>query len=203
MRFVLASKSPGRLRLLRQVGLDPEVFVSGFDESQVQDPDATNLARRLADAKGVSVTAQIEGEAIVVAGDSVLEFEGRARGKPGTVAAAQAEWRRMRGREGVLHTGHFVWVRDAAGTRSMSRVNSTVVRFADLTEAEIDAYAATGEPLEVAGGFTLDGLGGAFITHLDGDAHNVTGISTSLLRQMLLDLGVQWHTLWVGQERSS
>lgn len=195
-RFILASKSSGRLRLLRQAGLDPEVLVSGFDENQVQEEDPARLASLLAEAKGTTVLHRVEGDAIVVACDSVLEFEGRPHGKPGTPQRAAEQWRRMRGRQGVLHTGHFVWVRRGTEESVVLRVASTVVKFADLTDGEIDAYTLSGEPLWVAGAFTIDGLGGAFLTGVEGDPHNVVGISLPLVRQILLDLGIEWHTLW-------
>lgn len=195
-RLILASKSSGRLRVLRQAGLDPEVLVSGFDENQIQDEDSATLASRLAEAKGTSVVPRVDGDAIVVACDSVLEFEGKPRGKPGTLAAATEQWQRMRGRQGVLHTGHYVWVRRGTEEQVALRVASTVVKFADLTDAEIDAYARSGEPLWVAGSFTIDGLGGAFITGVEGDPHNVVGISLPLMRQIVTDLGIEWHTLW-------
>lgn len=195
-RFILASRSPGRMRLLRQAGLDPEVLVSGFDESQLSDDDPANLALRLAEAKGTSVLAQVSGDAILVACDSVLEFDGRPHGKPGTPARVVEQWQRMRGRQGVLHTGHYVWVRRGERELSAQRVGSTVVKFADLSDGEIDAYAHSGEPLWVAGAFTIDGLGGPFLAGIEGDPHNVVGISLPLLRQILLDLGIDWHTLW-------
>lgn len=196
MRFILASKSPSRLELLRRAGLDPEVWASDVDESQFDDPQPVQLVLRLAEAKGRAVAEQVAGEAIFVACDSVLEFEGRPRGKPQTQEAAIVQWQRMRGRQGVLHTGHFVLVRSGGQTRQSLRTASTVVKFADITDEEIAAYAATGEPLWVAGAFTIDGLGGAFVTGLEGDPHNVVGISLPLLRQILVDLGVDWPSLW-------
>ncbi len=195
-RLILASASPARLQSLRNVGLDPEVIVSGVDEDVIHHERPDLLARALAQAKGEAVLDRVEGDVIVVACDSVLEFEGRPHGKPGTPAEAVAHWRRIRGGQGVLHTGHFVLVRRNGHEVTQSRVASTVVRFADLTDQEIQAYVATGEPLVVAGGFTIDGIGGAFITGVDGDPHNVIGISLPLLRQMLLDLGVEWQSLW-------
>ncbi|MDO5094223.1 MAG: Maf family protein [Propionibacteriaceae bacterium] len=196
MRFILASKSPSRLELLRRAGLNPEVRASDVDESQFDDPQPVRLALRLAEAKGRAVAEQVAGDAIFVACDSVLEFEGRSRGKPQTQEAAIAQWQRMRGRQGVLHTGHFVLVRSAGQVRHSLRTASTVVKFADITDEEIAAYAATGEPLWVAGAFTIDGLGGAFVTALEGDPHNVVGISLPLLRQILVDLGIDWPSLW-------
>ena len=195
-RLILASASPARLQSLRNAGLDPEVIVSGVDEDAIPHPRPDLLAHALAGAKGEAVAARVEGEAVIVACDSVLEFEGRAHGKPGGPEQAIAQWRRIRGGQGVLHTGHFVRVREAGPEVTQCRVASTVVKFADLTDSEIEAYVATGEPLVVAGGFTLDGFGGAFVTGVEGDPHNVIGISLPLLRQMMVDLGVEWQSLW-------
>lgn len=195
-RLILASQSQGRLRLLRQAGLDPEVMVSGVDEDAVTERDPARLAALLAEEKGRAVWPQVAGDAILIACDSVLEFEGRPWGKPGSPQAAIEQWHRIRGREGVLHTGHFVAVREDERESTALRVASTVVKFADLADDEIAAYAATGEPTWVAGGFMIDALGGAFITGVDGDPHNVVGLSLPLVRQILLDLGVKWYTLW-------
>ena len=198
MRFILASKSPSRLELLHRAGLDPEVHASDVDESLITDPQPARLALRRAAAKGEFVAERVAGEAIFVACDSVLEFEGRAHGKPRTVEATTAQWQRMRGRQGVLHTGHFVLVRSDDGARQALRTASTVVKFADVTDEEIAAYVSRGEPRWVAGAFTIDGLGGAFITGVEGDPHNVVGLSLPLLRQILLDLGITWPSLWRG-----
>ena len=199
-RLILASASPARLQSLRNVGLDPEVIVSGVDEDAIAHERPDLLARALAEAKGAAVLERVDGDVILVACDSVLEFEGRAHGKPGSTEEAVAHWCRIRGGQGVLHTGHHVSVwdeHDGGWVRSsMTRLASTRVTFADLTDAEIDAYAATGEPQRVAGAFTTDGYGGPFVTRMEGDPHNVVGISLPLLRQMLLDLGVPWHHLW-------
>ena len=195
-RLILASASPARLQSLRNVGLDPEVIVSGVDEDAIAHERPDLLARALAEAKGAAVLERVDGDVILVACDSVLEFEGRAHGKPGSTEEAVAHWCRIRGGQGVLHTGHFVVVRRGGREVTQARVASTVVRFADLTDQEIEAYVATGEPLVVAGGFTIDGFGGAFITGVEGDPHNVIGISLPLLRQMILDLGVPWQSLW-------
>lgn len=199
MRFVLASSSPARLETLRRAGIDPEVVVPGVDEDRVTAPTPSELAGRLAQLKAEAVMALLADEPgpfVLVACDSLLELDQVAHGKPGSPAAAAARWRQLRGRQGTLHTGHHVIVRDERGERSSNRVASTVVHFADLTDAEIDAYAATGEPQRVAGAFTIDSLGGAFITSIQGDPHNVVGISLPTLRQLLLDLGVGWHELW-------
>jgi septum formation protein len=208
-RFVLASASPARRTTLRRAGLDPEVIVSDVDESLVEATDPGVLAARLAQLKAESVFARLTDEGaddgedrpgterlIVVGCDSILAFEGRALGKPGTSAAAIALWQRTRGKTAVLVTGHHVVVADAAGVRRTTRTAKTVVHFADLLDEEIAAYVATGEPEHVAGGFTIDGLGGAFVTGLEGDPHNVVGISLPLLRLMLADLGVRWTSLW-------
>lgn len=198
MRLILASKSPARLSLLRRAGLDPEVMVSGYDESQIVDPVPTRLAARLAEGKGNTVAACLEGDFILVACDSVLEFEGRAHGKPGNEAAAIERWRRMRGKQGLLHTGHHVIVQVDGVHTASTRVGSTTVKFADLDDDEIAAYAATGEPQKVAGGFTIDGLGGAYVTGIEGDPFNVSGLSLPLFRQMVIDAGVPWQSLWAG-----
>lgn len=195
-RLILASASPARLQSLRSAGLDPEVIISGVDEDAITEERPDLLARVLAEAKGSAVLGSMTGDVVLIACDSVLEFEGRSHGKPGTPAQAVDQWRRIRGGQGVLHTGHFVVVRQSGREVTQSRIASTVVRFADLTDEEIHAYVATGEPLVVAGGFTIDGFGGAFITGVEGDPHNVIGISLPLLRQMLLDLGVAWQSLW-------
>lgn len=189
LRFVLASASPARLRTLRNAGLSPDVIVSNFDESQVHAPTTVELVQKLATAKAALVAQQISGEALVLGCDSMLELDGAQLGKPGSASDAAARWRQMRGREGVLHTGHALW--DVASGRVVEAVASTTVAFADVTDDEIAEYCATGEPSEVAGGFTVDGLGGWFVEGIGGDHHNVVGVSLPLLRRMLSDLGVR------------
>ncbi|GAA2179117.1 Maf family protein [Brooklawnia cerclae] len=203
MRVVLGSSSPARLQTLRQAGLDPEVVVPDVDEQSVHLAGAPELTAELARIKGEAVLQQLrrDGRAdeplVLFSCDSMLEIEGRVHGKPGTPEAAIVRWYRMRGRQGLLFTGHYVAVVRGDGTVGHQvRVAQTGVTFADLTDAEIAAYAATGEPQRVAGGFTIDGFGGPFVTRISGDPHNVVGISLPLVRQMLLDLGVAWHTLW-------
>lgn len=196
MRLILASKSPARLQVLRRAGLHPEVIVSGFDEKQIQDPSPTSLAMRLAEHKGLSVAPQVQGDFVLLACDSVLEFEGRAHGKPGSREKAIERWGRMRGKSGILHTGHFLMVSVGGQTSRQNRIGSTVVDFADLSDDEIEAYAATGEPQRVAGGFTIDGRGGAFVTAVHGDPYNVVGVSLPLLRQMVIDAGLSYASLW-------
>jgi nucleoside triphosphate pyrophosphatase len=193
MRVVLASRSPARLATLRSAGLDPEVVVSGVDESAVTLEDPAELSVLLARQKALAVAPSV-GEALVVGCDSVLELDGVVHGKPGTAERAVERWRAMRGSSGVLHTGHCVI--DTTSGREVARSAKTIVHFADLSDEEIAAYVATGEPLEVAGSFTIDGLGGAYITGIEGDPHTVVGISLPLLRQMLAELGISWHSLW-------
>ena len=193
MRVVLASASPARLATLRSAGLDPEVVVSGVDEEQVTSHDAANLASALAQMKCRAVAERLDDpDALVIGCDSVLAFEGEILGKPADAAEAVMRWRRMRGKSGVLHTGHCV----RRGDREFIEPAQTIVHFADLDDAEIDAYVATGEPLQVAGAFTIDGLGGAFVRGIEGDHHTVVGISLSVLRDLVGDLGVRWTDLW-------
>nr|WP_090592617.1 Maf family protein [Auraticoccus monumenti] len=194
-RLVLASQSPARLATLRSAGVHPEVLVSGVDEDGVVADSPAALAARLAELKATAVLERLgdwPDDAVLVGCDSVLEIDRVAYGKPGDADVARERWRSMRGRSGVLHTGHHV----LAGTSARSATASTTVHFADLGDAEIDAYVATGEPLQVAGAFTLDGLGGAFVTGIEGDPHNVVGISVPLLRELLADLGLSWTSLW-------
>lgn len=193
-RVVLASQSPARLATLRSAGLDPDVLVSGVDESVVTTPDPEQLSVELARLKAEVVAGQVGGPALVIGCDSVLELDGEVHGKPGSPEAAIARWRSMRGRSGVLHTGHAVI--DTGTGRSLARAARTVVHFADISDDEIEAYVATGEPLKVAGAFTIDGIGGAYVTGIEGDPHTVVGIGLPLLRRMVEDLGYAWHDLW-------
>jgi septum formation protein len=197
--LVLASASPARLATLRAAGLSPAVEVSGVDEESIaaglHDPSVQDLVLVLARAKAQAVAEQAHGgDAVVLGCDSLLEFEGSPHGKPGDTTSARTRWQRMRGRSGVLHTGHCV-IRCKDG-ESRSAVTSTTVTFAHVTDEELEAYLATGEPQQVAGAFTIDGFGGAFVTGIDGDPHNVVGVSLPTLRVLLRDLGITWTDLW-------
>jgi septum formation protein len=195
-RLVLASQSPARLQLMRQAGLNPEVVVSGVDESAVQAPRVAELVALLASAKAAAVARDLD-DALVIGADSVLEFRDQALGKPADAAEARLRWQRMAGRSGVLHTGQAVFdVREGAVTQRDVGVSSTVVHFASPTPDELDAYLATGEPLEVAGAFTLDGLGAPFVRRVEGDPSAVVGLSLPLLRTQLAKLGVSLTELW-------
>ena len=205
-RVVLASASPARLRLLRDAGLHPEVRVSGVDEDAEiarlavedaglpEDPERTALALARAKAGDVAAALAADDDALVIGCDSVLWFGGEVLGKPRDAEDARERWRAMRGRSGVLVTGHAV-VRPATGGIAAGQAR-TVVHFADPDDDEIAAYVATGEPLRVAGAFTLDGLGGPYVTGIEGDPANVVGLSLPLLRRLVRDLGVPWQDLW-------
>lgn len=198
MRLILASQSPARFSTLNRAGLSPEVIVSGADEDSITADTADVLVQRLAQLKGHAVQATLpsDTDAVLLACDTMLEFDDRPQGKPGSPEEAARRWREMSGRSGMLHTGHHVARITPSGTQELLRVATTKVFFADLTEAEIEAYVATGEPQRVAGGFTIDGFGGPFVSRVEGDPHNVVGISLPLLRAMLADLGIAWTDLW-------
>ena len=197
-RLVLASASPARLTTLRDAGLDPEVVVSGVDEDTVEVTEPSSYALKLAQLKAVAVAAH-SPRALVIGCDSVLELDGQVLGKPTGADDAVSRWQRMRGRAGVLHTGHCVV--DTHREVWLGRAAATQVRFAQVSDEEIAAYVATGEPLQVAGAFTIDGLGGAFVSGITGDPHNVVGISVPLLRLMFDELGFEWTDFWKPADR--
>ncbi|MCX4447218.1 Maf family protein [Streptomyces sp. NPDC087866] len=194
-RLVLASASPARLGLLRQSGFQPEVIVSGVDEDALTAPTPAELALVLAEAKAAVVAALPEAAgALVIGCDSVLELDGEALGKPADAEEATARWKSMRGRAGILRTGHCLT--DTTTGRTVSRTASTTVRFGEPSDAEIAAYVASGEPLHVAGAFTLDGRSAPFVDSIDGDPGNVIGLSLPLLRRLLGELGISVTDLW-------
>ncbi len=192
-RLVLASASPARLRTLRSAGLSPEVVVSGVDEDSVAKTAPADYTLKLAQLKAVAVAAS-QKRSLVIGCDSVLALDGEILGKPASEEQAIERWKRMRGRAGVLHTGHCVI--DTHREVWLARSAATQVRFAHVSDEEIEAYVATGEPSAVAGAFTLDGLGGAFVSGITGDPHNVVGISLPLLRLMFDELGFVWTEFW-------
>ena len=200
MRLVLASQSPARLALLRTAGLEPEQIVSGVDEDTFDAASPAELALQLAIAKAQTVAARVGADALVIGCDSVLDFGGEALGKPADLDDAQARWHRMRGKDGVLVTGHCVvdtrGGADPDDWKVALDVNPTMVRFTEVSDEEIEAYLASGEPLHVAGAFTLDGLGGWFVESIVGDPSNVIGLSLPLLRRLLDEVGVSVPELW-------
>ncbi len=202
-RLVLASASPARRKSLQAAGIDPDVVVSGVDESVVDAARPEALCLVLARLKAQAVAERLRRTdapgpgtpgTLVLGCDSVLGFEGEIFGKPADADDAVKRWQRMRGRTGVLHTGHHLV--ELTGGRQAEAVASALVRFGDVSDAEIAAYVATGEPLHVAGGFTIDGIGGAFIDGVDGDPGTVVGLSLPLLRRLLAQLDVAITDLW-------
>lgn len=207
--LVLASTSPARLALLRAGGIEPLAIAPGVDEDAAVERateagligSTSDMVQLLAKAKAEAVLSNPASHGAVIIGcDSSLEFDGEALGKPHEPEVAKARWMSMRGRAGTLFSGH--WVIDNREPKpgvlppAAGRVSSSIVHFADLTEREIDAYVATGEPLRVAGAFTIDGLGGAFLRSIEGDAHTVIGLSLPTLRDLSRSLGVEYPSFW-------
>lgn len=191
--FVLASASAGRLRVLRDAGIDPEVLVSGVDEDTDAGLDTAAMVAVLAERKADAVAARRPG-ALVLGCDSLLDLDGAALGKPASPGQAAATWRRLAGREGTLCTGHCLI--DTGSGRRARGVGRTAVRFAAPSDAEIAAYVASGEPLLMAGAFSLDGRSAPFVAGITGDPSNVIGLSLPLLRRLLAELGVAITDLW-------
>jgi septum formation protein len=189
--LVLASGSSARLRLLRGAGLDPEVMISGVDETNHDGLEPADLVLALARRKAEAVALH-RPDALVLGCDSMLDFDGDALGKPATAQDAVAAWRRFAGREGTLLTGHWL----ITGHRHVSGVAATTIRFGTPAEAEIAAYAATGEALTLAGSFSIDGRAAPFIDGIDGDPSNVIGLSLPLLRRLLAELDIAITDLW-------
>jgi septum formation protein len=191
--IILASASPARLAVLRAAGLEPKVMVSGVDEGAFAAGTPAELAGLLAQAKAAAVASGL-GHGLVIGCDSLLDLDGRALGKPASAAEAVDRWREMSGRTGTLVTGHCVI--NAATGQQAAAVAATRVRFGTPSEQEIAAYVASGEPLAVAGAFTLDGRGGWFVEGIDGNHGTVLGLSLPLLRRLLADLGIAVTSLW-------
>lgn len=209
-RVVLGSASTGRLGVLRQAGLDPLVVVSGVDEDAVMaslagSPPETvvsGLAAAKADEVFAHLPAAVESDCVVIGCDSMLLLDGQLCGKPGDVDTARKQWQAMSGRTAQLHSGHAVLVvREGAVTHRLADTGVTAVHFGSPSEADLEAYLQSGEPLGVAGGFTLDGLGGWFIDGIDGDPSNVIGLSLPLLRRMLAECGLSVAQLWESSAR--
>ncbi|MBP7971728.1 MAG: septum formation inhibitor Maf [Candidatus Nanopelagicales bacterium] len=209
-QVVLGSASPARRGLLRAAGIEPVVRVSGINEealvadlvsgsTEADAPRPPALALQLARAKAADVARSVTsdpdlGTAIVIGCDSILEWQGQAFGKPESASEAVGRWRAMRSTMGLLHTGHCVI--DLATDTESSEVVTTQVWFGELTDSEIDSYVDTGEPLAVAGAFTLDGIGSAFVDRIVGDPSNVIGLSIPWLRRVIAGFGIPWPQLW-------
>ena len=212
-RVVLGSASPGRLKVLRQAGIDPLVVVSGVDEDAViaalgSDTSPDDVVRSLAEAKADQVVtildARVAADCVVISCDSMLYIDGRLVGKPASADAARNQWRSMGGRSGQLYTGHCL-LRLLDGKVSQRAVESSVttVHFGTPTTADLEAYLDSGEPFSVAGGFTLDGLGGWFVDRIEGDASNVIGLSLPLTGTMLQRVGLSLAELWAANRVTS
>lgn len=203
-RVVLGSASAGRLRILRNAGIDPLIVVSGVDEDAVTEQlgssDPAAVVNALAEAKADAVCRALDpavaADCVVIGCDSMLYIDGELSGKPGTPAETRRRWLSMAGRDGQLFTGHCV-VRMLDGTvRTATAAAVTTVRFGTPTEAELEAYIASGEPLGVAGAFTLDGLGGWFVDGIDGDPSNVVGLGLAVTRRLLESVDCAIGDLW-------
>lgn len=200
--LILASASAGRLRLLRQAGFDPRVIVSGVDESLTVASEAGEVAMELALAKAATVAASVT-EGLVIGADSLLDIDGEVLGKPADINDARQRWATLAGRTGVLRTGQAVLLIEGDEVRGMDVAEAaTTVRFGRPDEAELEAYLRSGEPLHVAGAFTIDGLGAQFIDSIDGDVGTVIGLSLPLLRAQAARLGIRLTDLWSGGSRS-
>lgn len=205
-RVVLGSASAGRLRVLRNAGIDPLVVVSGVDEDAIvadlgagaAPADVVNaLAHAKADAVRLVLDADVAADCVVIGCDSMLYVDGELRGKPGTPEQARRQWNSMAGRSGELYTGHCVMrVGGEKPLRTQTSAAVTTVRFTAPDDADLSAYIACGEPLNVAGAFTIDGLGGWFIDGIDGDPSNVVGLGLSVTHRLFNAVGLAIGDLW-------
>ena len=201
-QVLLASASSSRYRLLVDGGIKPLVQVSAVDEdaitAQLGNISPADLVTELAKAKGKAVASDItvtqDRNLLIIAADSMLEFDGQMYGKPLTAQMAKTRWQAMRGKSGYLHSGH--WICDLVTGKETTGVAGAQVNFADVSDEEIDRYVASGEPLNVAGGFTHEGRSAAFINSINGDVAAVAGMSMILLRQLAAQLGISWTQLW-------
>lgn len=193
VKFVLASASPARLKLLRMVGIEPTVCKSDFDEDSIQIEDAAELVTTLARCKGETVAPRFK-DALVLGCDSVLTVNDRIYGKPDSPQIAIARWRGMRGKMGKIYTGHALI--DLKQQRQIIKCGVTKVYFADISDRTIEAYVGTGEPLKCAGSFALEGKGGMFVEKIEGCHSNVIGLSLPLLYQMIDKLGYTATSFW-------
>jgi len=191
--LVLASGSTGRLGILRGAGIDPDVVVSGIDESIAADLPTAEIVAELAQRKAAAV-ARLRPGALVLGCDSLLDMDGIAVGKPATAREVAQVWRQLAGRTGTLYTGH--WLIAGSTGQALGGVAATVIRFGTPSDAEISAYAATEEPLSLAGAFSIDGLAAPFVDGIDGDPSNVIGLSLPLLRRLLAAVGIAITDLW-------
>lgn len=191
--LVLASASTGRLRVLQHAGIDPEVLVSGADETADDGQDTAAVVGVLAERKA-SVVAGLRPDALVLGCDSLLDLDHMSFGKPVSAEQAASMWRRLSGRTATLYTGHCLI--DSGSGRRVRGVAGTVVRFGTPSDAELAAYVASGEPMSMAGAFSIEGLGAPFVEGIDGDPSNVLGLSLPLLRRMLADIDVNITDLW-------
>ena len=197
---ILASASPARLMLLRSQNIQPIVIASEINEKEIEeqykDSSTEIVVKELSIAKANYVlTNNVSlNSGILIAADSMLEFESESLGKPLNAENAIARWQKMRGKTGILHTGHTVIRLD--NKQTITRVVSTKVEFANVDDKEIIDYVATSEPLNVAGAFTIDSLGAAFVKEVQGDHSNVIGLSLPALREIVRELGLSWTSLW-------